>query len=111
MRSGCTFGAKPPRMVRPSTSTTSPRRRSRQKLAFGSAGGDEELPELSIVNDQADVGLLVDVGDGPFDADAVAARPFVLRERADVLDGGEGGQRGVRRRLRRGPLARERGYR
>ena len=66
-------------------------------------GRHEKLAELAIVNDQADVGLFIDVRDGASDADAVAARAFVLRQRADVLDGGEGGQRGVRRRLRGGP--------
>ena len=74
-------------------------------------GRDDELPELSIVNDQADVGLFVEVGDDPLDADAVAARAFVLRQCADVLDGGEGGQRGVSQAPAPRPIAPGRGYR
>ena len=59
------------------------------------------------MDEQADVGPLVDVRDGAADADRVAARAFVLRERANRADGRERRQ-GGRRRLpaRRAGMAR-----
>jgi hypothetical protein len=44
---GCTLGANPPRSVRPSISTTSPRRRVSQEPAdAGVAGGTMNWPSL-----------------------------------------------------------------
>ena len=91
------FGAKPPRSVRPSISTRSPRRSSAHAAVARRVGRrQDELPELAVVNDQGDVRQLVDVGDGGAHANRVAARAFVLRQRADRADGGERRQRGAR---------------
>ena len=79
---GSRFGAKPPRTVRPSISTRSPRRSSRQAPRGGGIGrAAHELPELAVVDDHADVRLLVDVRDDAPDPHRVAAGALVLRER------------------------------
>ena len=50
----------------------------------------EELSELAVVDDQVDLRLLVDVGHGAADANRIAARPFILGERANRADGRQG---------------------
>ena len=49
------------------------------------------------MDDQADVRLLVDVRDDAADANRIAARTFILGERANRADGREGRQPGRRR--------------
>ena len=65
----------------------------------GVRGRRHELSELTVVNDQGDVGPLVEVGHDAADADGISSGPFILRERPDLFDGGEGSQRGAGGRL------------
>ena len=55
----------------------------------GVGGNQHPLPELTVVDDQAVAGQLVEVGDRRANQDAIAERAAVLREGADLRDARE----------------------